>query len=63
MYWFGIGIDPLLGYLEKRLKGIPIISLPISGPAPEEAAGDTIEPVKQEFKVVAYADDVKPAIT
>ena len=63
MYWFGIGIDPLLGYLEKRLSGIPIISLPISGPAPEEAVGDTMEPVKQEFKVVAYADDVKPAIT
>jgi hypothetical protein len=24
MYWFGIGINPLLTYLDKRLSGIPI---------------------------------------
>jgi hypothetical protein len=28
MFWFAVGIDPLLLYLEKRLRGIPITSLP-----------------------------------
>ena len=40
--------------LRKEKSGNPIIYLPISGPATEEAVGDTIEPVEQEFKVVAY---------
>ena len=35
MFWFGVGIDPLLVYLERRLQGIPIISLPQSGPSLE----------------------------
>jgi hypothetical protein len=29
MFWFAVGIDPLLVYLEKRLTGIPITSLPV----------------------------------
>ena len=29
MFWFAVGIDPLLVYLEKRLTGIPISSLPV----------------------------------
>ena len=29
MEWFGFGIDPLLRYLERRLKGILITSLPV----------------------------------
>ena len=49
-------------YLEKRLKGIPIISLPVSGPALQHERCSTLEPVRQEFKLIAYADDVKPAI-
>ena len=32
MYWFGVGIDPLLKYLERTLAGIPITSLPVAGP-------------------------------
>ena len=32
MHLFGFGIDPLLIYLEKRLEGILIASLPVYGP-------------------------------
>ena len=32
MELFTFGIDPVLGYLEKRLKGIPIHHLPVEGP-------------------------------
>ncbi len=32
MYWFSVGLDPLLLYLEKRLSGIPVFSLPVAGP-------------------------------
>ena len=32
MNWFAIGIDPLLVYLERRLQGILIYSLPTAGP-------------------------------
>ena len=35
MEWFAIGIDPLLIFLDKNLKGIPIISLPVQGPVLE----------------------------
>ena len=60
MFWFSIGIDPLLVYLEKRLTGIPISSLMVEGPC-EENAGQ-IAPISQTYKIVAYADDVKPSI-
>ena len=63
MFWFAVGIDPLIKYLEKRLTGIPIISLPVSGPALQHERCSTLEPVRQEFKLIAYADDVKPAIS
>ena len=46
-----------------RLKGIPIISLPVSGPALQQAAVATLEPAQQIFKLIAYADDVNPAIS
>ena len=61
MYWFGVGIDPLLHYLDKRLRGIPIISIPVPGPALEHCL--TQPTLTQRYKVQAYADDVKPAIT
>ena len=32
MNWFSFAIDPLLFYLERRLEGIPIYSLPVHGP-------------------------------
>ena len=63
MYWFGVGIDPLLVYLEKRLTGIQIASLPIHGPTEETSASPTLQQTQQLYKVVAYADDVKPSIT
>ena len=58
-----IGIDPLLVYLEKRLTGIPITSLPVSGPTEEHVKECVLPPAQQLYKLVAYADDVKPAIS
>ena len=63
MYWFGIGIDPLLVYLERRLQGIPIYSLPLHGPTTETSNTTILPPLTQNYKVYGYADDVKPAIT
>ena len=62
MYWFAYGIDPLLDFLDKRLNGILIHSLPVHGPSPAGAA-DPLPPLEQRYKVVGYADDLKPAIT
>ena len=63
MYWFAAGIDPLLVYLERRLAGIPITSLPVLGPTSENSPSPILQPIQQHYKVVAYADDVKPSIT
>ena len=62
MDWFSFGIDPLLRYLEKRLQGILISSLPVSGPSTQ---GDTapLPHLEERFKLMAYCDDVKPSIT
>ena len=58
---FCYGIDPHLVWLDKRLRGIPIYSMPAIGPALEN------EPfpisVAENYKVLGYIDDVKPAIT
>ena len=62
MDWFAYGIDPLINYLDKRLKGILIHSLPIHGPSPSGAAWP-LSPVEERYKVVGYADDQKPAVT
>ena len=51
--FFVYGLDPLLNWLEKRLKGIPIYTMDMfNAPTTSET-----------FKVEAYVDDVKPAIT
>jgi hypothetical protein len=76
---FTFGIDPLLHYLERRLRGITVHSLPVHGPvlAPGPAppgplapgrrrpapAPSTLPPLEQKYTVIGYADDVKPAIT
>ena len=60
MHFFSFGIDPLLTYLEKRLQGILISSLPVQGPVNE--GQDRIKPVEERYKLIGYADDVKPAI-
>ena len=61
MHLFSFGIDPVLTYLEKRLRGILITSLPILGPVP--AGCPPLAPLEERFKVIGYADDIKPAIT
>ena len=62
MHFFSFGIDPLFGYLEKRLQGILIASLPVQGPA-GVAGQHGLQPIEQRYKLIGYADDVKPAIT
>ena len=37
MFFFAFGIDPLITYLERRLTGILITSLPQLGPVPEHS--------------------------
>ena len=61
MHLFSYGIDPLLTYLEKRLKGILISSLPLFGPIPNGSL--PLGVLEERYKVIGYADDVKPAIT
>ena len=58
--WFCYGIDPLLVYLERRLQGILIHSLPVHGPA---LHGQALLPLETRYKVQGYLDDCKPAIT
>ena len=61
MHLFSYGIDPLLTYLEKRLQGILISSLSVLGPVlPDQPS---LPPLEERYKVIGYADDVKPAIT
>ena len=59
--FFAYGIDPLILFLEKRLRGIPIYSLPVLGPVSEMAPA--LEPVVEKYTVIGYADDLKPSIT
>ena len=61
MHFFSYGIDPLLTYLNKRLRGILISTLPVSGPALQ--GSPPLQALEERYKVIGYADDVKPAIT
>ena len=61
MNWFGYEIDPLLIYLENHLEGIPIFSLPVSGPSEEHQAGPP--PLVEKYKVYGLADDIKPGVS
>ena len=63
MYFFAFGIDPLITYLSNRLSGILITSLPVLGPVPANSTSATIPPMEERYKVISYADDLKPAIT
>ena len=62
MDWFSFGIDPLLRYLERRLQGILISSLPVLGPSLKDELAP-LPPLEERFKLMAYCDDVKPSIT
>ena len=61
MELFCFGIDPLLCRLERVLQGIPIVAVPVQGPVLHRAP--RLQPVQQLYKLIGYADDVKPAIT
>ena len=61
MNWFTLGIDPFLVYLERRLEGIPITSIPTHGPPQED--GLRPEPVQEKYIVYGLADDVKPSVS
>ena len=63
MFFFAYGIDPLINYLEKRLSGILISSLPVLGPVQEGSTSPTLPPLEERYRVVSYADDLKPAIS
>ena len=63
MFFFAFGIDPLIHHLEKRLSGILIHSLSVSGPVGEHASSNVLPAIEERYKVVSYADDLKPAIT
>ena len=38
MYYFSVGLDPLLNLLERSLQGIEVFRLPEAGPAPDPAS-------------------------
>ena len=60
--WFCFGIDPLVRYLENRLQGIPISSLPVLGPACHGEMSP-LPPKEERFQLMAYCDNIKPSIT
>ena len=63
MFFFAFGIDPLISYLEKRLSGILIASLPQHGPVEMDSSADHLPDIEERYTVVSYADDLKPAVT
>ena len=58
---FCFGIDPHLLWLDRRLRGIPIYSMPAAGPVQETETFPLT--INETFRVIGYIDDVKPAIT
>ena len=55
------GIDPLVSYLDKRLQGICIYSTPTLGPT--LPGSPPLAGQREVYRLIAYVDDVKPAIT
>ena len=62
MFFFAYGIDPLISYLEHRLTGILISSLPVLGPVIEGSRSPSLPALEERYRVISYADDLKPAI-
>ena len=63
IFFFAFGIDPLITFLERRLKGIHITSFPQEGPTIKDSPVQRLPDVEERYRVVSYADDLKPAIT
>jgi hypothetical protein len=53
MYFFAYGIDPLISYLDKRLSGILITSIPVLGPVPQYHHTDKLAPLDERYRVVS----------
>ena len=49
-------------YLMRRLKGIPISSLPVLGSTQSTSVSIILPPLTQQYMVVAYADYVELVI-
>ena len=62
MFFFAYGIDPLITYLERRLTGILICSMPVLVPTVEGEGYVTLPALEERYKVISYADDLKPAV-
>ena len=58
---FCYGIDPHLVWLDRRLRGIPIYSMPAPGPVLHDQPFPLA--ITDYYRVIGYIDDVKPAIT
>ena len=50
MDWFAFGINPLLHFLERRLEGITVASLPVLGPVQHNDEAP-LPPVQERFKL------------
>ena len=61
MHLFSFGIDPVLTYLDRRLQGILIAALPQLGPV--LPGSPPLGRLEERYKVIGYADDIKPAIS
>ena len=61
MFFFAYGIDPLINYLKKRHTGIIIASIPVLGPPSQ--LSERLSPIEERYRVISYADDLKPAVT
>ena len=51
MFFFAYGIDPLITYLERRLTGILITSLPQQGPVEEHCKSQFLPALEEKYKV------------
>ena len=52
MFFFAYGIDPLITYLEQRLTGILICSMPVLGPTVEIALSASIPALEERYRVI-----------
>jgi hypothetical protein len=63
MFFFAYGIDPLISYLDSRLSEILMTSLLVLGPVLQNFMSSQLKPLEDRYRVISYADDLKPAIT